>query len=63
MNLMTPIKMILETGIFQQHVYIHTYTYMHFIKPSHSLTATGYETSHLTPYTTNVQSVVNIVSQ
>jgi len=63
MNLMTPTKLTLETGIFQQHIYIRTYTYMHFIKPSHSLTATECKTSHLIPHMTNVHSAVNTVSQ
>jgi len=34
---MNPTKLTLETGSFQQYIYIHTYTYMHFINPSHSL--------------------------
>jgi hypothetical protein len=52
-------KLTLETGNLQQHTYIHTYMFISLIHHK----AIGCETNHSTPYMTNVQSAVNIVSQ
>jgi len=42
------------------HIYIYIYTHISLIQHT-ILTAAGYETCHLTPHMSNIQSIVNII--